>query len=233
MYGSLQLVFWRQDRKPQLRDIAINFLPKFEPLPSTISLDDFKPATQPTEEYFLKFINDVNCRPAYSSKQGRDIQLTFPSGVVADFCDGLLGTIRITQRERKETTPGPLSDLREPTSEQIRDMIVESRAALKVAGERSAFVMAWAAVEAALRRAALRRGLRGQIGVQPTILISELISARVLSSKEAVLLEEARQLRNTAVHGLSPVAFPPALIHELYEIVDRILVDCSIADSPD
>ena len=29
-YGSLQLVFWRHRSKSQLRNIALNFLPKFE-----------------------------------------------------------------------------------------------------------------------------------------------------------------------------------------------------------
>jgi hypothetical protein len=85
--------------------------------------------------------------------------------------------------------------------------------------------MAWAALEASLRRAALRQGRHGQVGVQPTILIRELLSAGVLSPEEGRLLEELRQLRTASVHGLAPVDFPPHLIPEINAIARRMLAD--------
>jgi hypothetical protein len=104
-------------------------------------------------------------------------------------------------------------------------MIEESERALLIDARRSALVMAWAGLEASLRRAALRRGRHGQIGVQPTILIRELLSAGVLSADEGRFLEELRQLRTVSVHGLAPVDIPPHVIPEINAFSRGMLAD--------
>src|SRR3954451_12989552 len=54
-YGSLQLTFWKNGPKSQLRDIVLTFLPRFEPPPPSVALDDFSFA-QPTERDFRNFM---------------------------------------------------------------------------------------------------------------------------------------------------------------------------------
>jgi hypothetical protein len=220
-YGSLQLVFWRRGSKSQLRDITLNFLPKFEPLPPPVALKDFHPSDKPTEEYFRNFVRQSGYLPVHES----GLQMVFLSGVVVDFMHGLLNSIRITQKEKKESTNAPLSDVREPSRKQIFDMIQESERALAFDAYRPALLIGWAALEASLRRAALEKGLQGQIGVQPTILIRELLSAGVLDREERELLENLRQIRTATAHGLAPVNFSPQIVSKMNAMTLRMLGD--------
>jgi hypothetical protein len=121
-YGSLQLVFWRHgsSKSSQLRDITLSFQPAFERLPPAVALKDFRPPQKkPTEGYFRNFIRDNRYLPAHLIEQEGGKQMVFLSGVVADFMNGLLSSIRITQKERRESAEAPLSDVREPTRKQI------------------------------------------------------------------------------------------------------------------
>jgi hypothetical protein len=228
-YGSLQLVFWRHGSKSQLRDITLNFLPEFERLPSLVALKDFHPRGQPTEGYFRNFIRESRYLPVHLTEHESGRQMVFLSGVVVDFADGLLNSIRITQKETKESTQAPLSDLRQPSLEQILDMIQESERALEFDARRSALVVGWAALEACLRRVALWKGRNGQIGVQPAILIRELLSAGVLSREDRRFLEELRQIRTATVHGLAPVNFSPRIIREMNAMTRRMLAETEVA----
>jgi hypothetical protein len=222
-YGSLQLVFWKHGPKLQLRDITLSFLPAFEPLPALLSFEDFKTDSNPTERDFRNFLKQIRYLPAHLTEEENGRQLVFLSGVVADFMDGFLHSIRISQKNTKETTQGALSDVREPSREQILEMIQESEHALQFDARRSALVMAWAALEASLRRAALKQGRQGQIGVQSTILIRELLSAGVLSPEEGRFLEQLRQLRSASVHGLAPVEIPTDVVPQVNAISQGML----------
>jgi hypothetical protein len=226
-YGSLQLVFWRHGSKSQLRNIALNFLPKFEKLPPTVALTDFRPRddTKPSEGYFRNFIRHARYLPVQMTKQESGQPMVFLSGVVVDFADGLLNSIRISQKENTESTRAPLSDEREPSKEQILDMIEESERALELDARRSALVIGWAALEASLRRVALLKAQRSGIGVQPTVLISELLSAGVLFREDSRFLEEVRQLRTAIVHGLAPVSFSPRMVREMNAMSRRLLAN--------
>jgi hypothetical protein len=224
-YGSLQLVFWRHGPKSQLLDIDLNFLPKFEPLPPAIALTDFQPPHQPTTSDFRDFVRKIGYLPAHSDDEINPKELVFLSGVIAEFIDTLLKRIRLQQKEKREIPRGSLSDIREPSIRQIAEMIQESERLLQLESQRSALVMAWAGLEASLRRAALWLGRRGQIGVQPTILVRELLSEGVLSVEEGRFLERLRQLRTTIVHGLAPEDFSPHVIEEMNTLSRRILGD--------
>jgi hypothetical protein len=222
-YGPLQLVFWKHSGqgKSQLRDIVLAFAPEFGPLPPPVTLDDFEgPAT---EKWFRNFMLQHRVLPVHESEGGR--QLTFLSGVVALFSGRMLDTLRNTQKEKKETAPATLSDMREPSRAQILEMIDEADRVLQAGAPRAALMMAWAGMEAALRRAALRQGRHGQIGVQPSVLIRELLSANVLQPPEARILEEIRQLRTASAHGLAPTGFDPDIIPQINDLSRRMLAD--------
>jgi hypothetical protein len=224
-YGSLQLVFWKHGGQPksQLREIVLSFQPEFEPLPDPVALDDFQgPAT---DTHFSEFLRQYRCMPVHMVEGESERQLIFLSGVVALFANGMLDTIRFAQKEKKETAAGPLSDMREPSRDQIVGMITEADLALRAGALRSALMIAWSGLEATLRRTALRAGRRGQVGVQPSVLIRELLSAQVLQPNEARILEELRQLRTASAHGLAPVELDPDIIPQINDISRRMLVD--------
>ena len=101
----------------------------------------------------------------------------------------------------------------------------EADKVLRAGAPRAALLIAWAGMEATLRRAALRAGRHGQVGVQPSVLIRELHSAGVLSPKEARLLEEVRQVRTSSAHGLAPVDFDLDIVPQVNDISRRMLAD--------
>ncbi len=224
-YGSLQLVFWKHSGQPksQLRDIVLSFTPEFEPLPDPVALDDFQGPV--TEMAFRNFMHRYRCMPVHMVEGGSGRQLIFLSGVVALFSSGMLDTIRITQKEKKETAPAPLSDMREPSRAQILEMISEANRVQQAGAPRAALMIAWAGMEATLRRAALRAGRGGQVGVQPSVLIRELHSAGVLQPNEVRILEELRQVRTASAHGLAPVDFDVDIIPQINDISLRMLAD--------
>jgi len=116
-----------------------------------------------------------------------------------------------------------LSDEREPTPEQIRDMLNEADRASQTGAYRAALLIAWAGLEATLRRAALRAGRQGRIGVQPSILLGELFAAGQLTPAEHRTLEELRQLRTASAHGLAPVGLDADIISKISAISNRLL----------
>ncbi len=222
-YGSLQLVFWKRGSRSQLTDITLNFLPKYEPLPPPVAIDDFASNDQLTEEEFLDSIRRLDYLPTHLQEREKSQAMTFLSGVVVDFEDGLLSKARITQKESREADSPPLSDYRQPSQEQIIAMILESETALRIGAKRAGLLMAWAALEAALRHQAIIHGRRGRIGDQPNIMIRELLSAGVLSVGETRILEELRQVRNAAVHGLAPVEFPSRFVSDANGLTKRLI----------
>ena len=71
-------------------------------------------------------------------------------------------------------------------------MLAEAGVPLNANAYRAALLLAWAALEAALRRTALRAGLQGRIGVQPSVLLRELFAAGKITEDEYQLLEHLR-----------------------------------------
>jgi hypothetical protein len=102
-------------------------------------------------------------------------------------------------------------------------MFEEANRAVNSGAQRAALLLAWAGLEAALRRAALNAGRQGKIGVQPSILIRELFAAGRLTPSEHQTLEELRQIRTALAHGLPPVRFPKNMIAKIKAISDRLL----------
>jgi hypothetical protein len=74
---------------------------------------------------------------------------------------------------------------------------------LGVKAFRSAFVIAWSAVEAAMRAAARREGLQIERAT-PRLLLKSLYSAGVISNEDFDRVERSFQARNALVHGLEP-----------------------------
>jgi hypothetical protein len=226
-YGSLRLTFWKHagSERSQLLDFGLYYQPTWEPVPEAVALTDVTFDENTTEQKVRAFLHEKQCLPAHLIDGPSERHLMLPSGVVISFADGKLNSVRVTQQRTKEKTSAPLSDEREPSRRQIEEMLEES---LLVAGSgalRAGFVMAWSGLEAALRQIALRRGLQGRIGVQPTILMRELFSAHVLNQDDLIFLEEARQSRTAIVHGLAPQPLQPDSVARIVETARRIMTE--------
>jgi hypothetical protein len=224
-YGSLRLTFWKhpEQARSQLMDIGLYYQPAYEPVPDAVKMDDFSPTKKTTEHRFRSFLHEIGYLPVHVVEGESMRQLILLSGVIVSFTAGKLYSLRIEQKKRQEKVPSALSDEREPSIDDIREMLAEAATATAAGAMRSGLVVAWAALEAVLRRTALRSGLQGQIGVQPAVLIRELNSARILTRHDVSFLEEARQVRTGVVHGLAPQPIPDTLVGEIMDMASRLL----------
>jgi hypothetical protein len=223
-YGCIQFTFWKApDQKVhKLREIVLAYQP-FVPLPESLILTDWNLSQPPTKMQFKNFYHDIGYLPVHLVEGTSGSQFLFLSGVTALTSNDLLHSIRLTQREKKEADQITLSDEREPSTAQIRDMFAEADQAMAVGARRAAFMTAWAGLEAVLRRAVLQAGGQGRVGVQPAILLRELVSAQELSPDEHVILEKLRQIRTTVAHGLTPIPIESSTIDQLKSIAQRLL----------
>ena len=113
----------------------------------------------------------------------------------------------------------------EPTVEQIGQMLGEAERSLLVDSPRAAFVLAWAVLEAAMRRAAQRFGLNGKIGTQPALLVRELYTSGRISPEDFRRLEEARRMRAEIIHGLCPSNVDAAAVQSVLDMARRLLAE--------
>ena len=107
-------------------------------------------------------------------------------------------------------------------------MFSEATLAVQAGAKRAALLIAWAGLEATLRRAAFRAGRRGKVGTQPVVLLRELVAEGQVTAPEHRTLEHLRQLRMSAAHGLTPVAFPSDLISNIKAVSDRLLATTTL-----
>jgi len=105
----------------------------------------------------------------------------------------------------------------EPTAEQIEQMLREAEMVLSVGSSRAAFLLAWAGLEAAMRRYAQRSGLEGKIGSSSGTLLRELYASGRISPDQFHLLEAARQIRTGVVHGLAPIVFDQLVVMQVLQ----------------
>jgi hypothetical protein len=165
----------------------------------------------------------IGCSPVNLAEGPNGTRILFLSGVVALAINGMLHSIRLVQRENKEPHSLGLSTDREPTAEQILAMLQEADSAIQSGAYRAGLLMAWAGLEATLRRIARRKVPHIKTRVQPSILIRHLFAAGQLTQDEHRELEELRQLRTEVAHGLSPRAFGRDSIAKIGRLAERLL----------
>jgi hypothetical protein len=223
-YGSAELSFWKEkkDGRLFLREIVISYRPQFEPFPPILPFLDWNPRP-PTKQVFKSFIYYIGYAPVNSVEGPSEGKMTFLSGVTALFTEEILDSLRLHQRRTKETTSTLLSNEREPTTEQILEMLEEAERAANSGAMRAGLLIAWSGLEAVLRRMALSAGKLGKIGVQPAILIRELVASEQLTSDERHTLENFRQLRTSLAHGLAPIPIDRMTVQDIVELSKRLL----------
>lgn len=113
----------------------------------------------------------------------------------------------------------------EPTMHQINDMLAESEHVLSLGSARSAFLLAWAGLEAAMRRVGQRAAIGGRIGTGPTTLARELYSAGLVTRDELRSLDEVIRIRNLTAHGLAPAEVSEAMVLQLIDLAKKLLAE--------
>ena len=111
----------------------------------------------------------------------------------------------------------------EPTIGQIEQMLDEAEVVIKNGSPRAGFVLAWAGLEAAMRRYAQLSGLDGRIYTQPTVLVREVYGVGGISPDDFHRLEAARHLRTEVVHGLAPSAIESTTVQGVIDTARRLL----------
>ena len=223
-YGNVHLVFWKpKNAKQELREISVDFEINADPLPPSLAFADWDASMPPTEHRFRDFIRTVDNLPIQSVERAMSREMVFPSGITARFQDEMLVSLRLIERENKVSIPSRLTDEREPTLEQIEEMFEEADSAAKAGAKRAALLLAWAGLEATLRRVAFHAGRKGNVGTQPVVLIRELFAEGRLTGAEHVIIEDFRQMRMSTAHGLNPVAVPPNIVAHIKGISKKLL----------
>ncbi len=223
-YGPLELTFWSpRAEPPQLAQVSLSLLQGLQKLPSALRFDDWTPNATTRIEDFEHFVKRIGARPEEILRGDSESAILMPSGVRASFLRGQLAGVLLSKREGDENRPPVLNDEREPSVEQIRFQLREAQSALSTGLASAAVLLAWAALEAALRRTALDAGYKGKVRVQPTVLIRELFALGRLTRDEVEMLESARQLRTAIAHGLLSQLFDDEVVVRIVRLTDRLL----------
>jgi hypothetical protein len=90
-----------------------------------------------------------------------------------------------------------------PSRKQIKGLINHAERSALAGDSLSAFLVAWAGLEAAMRHLSRLADIAPARPTGATVLIRSLFSSGFLSSEELERLDEANQMRNQIVHGLS------------------------------
>jgi hypothetical protein len=231
-YGGLQLIFWRppETSVSALNQIVIKYRPKPTPLPDPVNLADWAPSETPSVDEFRDFLKRIQYAPVQSTGGFFDGQIMLPSGVLAIYSDGKLERIQIERRQSPETFREMLSDKREPSFEQIGQMFDEAESVIRSGAVRSSLMVAWAGLEATLRRRALLFGLQGRVGVQPMVFIRELQATGNIAPHEFNVIDRIRGARIATAHGLAPALVNEEDVWALIALGRRFLAESRLKE---
>ena len=105
---------------------------------------------------------------------------------------------------------------------QIIQRLEEAKALGSKGHVSAAFLMAWSAAEAVLRRIASKEGIDSS-GYSPPALFKELYSIGAISRKAYETFVEAVRIRNSLVHGFKVSETTAPILDRLLGTVDRLL----------
>jgi hypothetical protein len=223
-YGPLELTFWApRPQPPQLTQVRLTFVEPIQELPPVLRFDDWKIFEAMTVRGFEHFLEQIRVRPQEVLRSEHESSIVFSSGLVASFSDGKLRSLVLSRRERDENRVPTLTDEREPSVTEIQLQLESARNAISHGLDSAALLLAWGAIEAILRRNALRAGFEGKVRIQPTILIRELYALGRLTRDELQVLESARQQRTTVAHGLSSAQIDRNVVLQIIRLAELLL----------
>jgi hypothetical protein len=117
----------------------------------------------------------------------------------------------------------PLED-GEPSPEYVESLLVEARRSLDLGQPRGAFLVAWSAIETAMRTAARREDLDIEQG-EPRFVLSTLYSNGPMSYEDYERLRLCLNKRDRLVHGLPVDHLEPGEIEFMIESARHLLCE--------
>jgi hypothetical protein len=106
--------------------------------------------------------------------------------------------------------------------EYITSLAEEAHRVLAAGAMRAAFVLAWAATEAAMREAARRDGVAIDREV-PRFILKTLYSNGLISREDYDRVDQCFHTRNAVVHGFAPAKLQAQDIEFLLDLAERLL----------
>jgi len=104
----------------------------------------------------------------------------------------------------------------------VQSFLAEAERLLEQGTPRSAFLIAWSAVEAVLREAARRE----ELGVEsrlPRSILKALLAHEIISREDHEKLQHSLDMRSRLVHGLSPDALEGTDVRYLVAVAKQLL----------
>lgn len=225
-YGACELVFIQKPEtlSHRLREVALVFQPEFDPLPEAIRFNDFPTDRPPTESDFISFTSQINCSAISINESEEGIKsFKFASGINALIIENMLQSIRLSEKEAKQARPVTNRTEREPSENEIIEMLFEAKQAISAGAIRAGLLISWAALEAALRRRSHFLGNDSRLGQQVVVLIHDLLANGELTATEHRTIEQLRQTRAEIAHGLSPKDMRTSYFETINSLVTRLL----------
>lgn len=114
--------------------------------------------------------------------------------------------------------------------ERILDRIEDAEKSLEVGIPEAAFLLAWSALEAAMRDMLGTQGISNTSITRPSNFLDQALFHGVISRGEYENLTSMRKYRNAIVHGFSARDFSHGLVNDLIETVRRIATTAHLSD---
>lgn len=114
-----------------------------------------------------------------------------------------------------------LDEASEPSAEQVEEMLAKSERIARDGHAQSAYLAAWAALEAAMRHATDDADWYGPIA--PKELMNALYANGILSRDEFDTLKQAYAVRTQIVHGLIPTRVDGFALDQVIGIARKLL----------
>src|SRR4029077_8770412 len=123
-----------------------------------------------------------------------------------------------------ESQPMPdKREAKEPSEEDISRALDDVERMLQAGFDQQAFIAAWAALEAAMRRKLHAEGEEAGWGTSPRTMLNELYSGGALQNSDFRHLEELFQARSAIVHGFATPVIERSDVPFLIETARRFL----------
>lgn len=123
---------------------------------------------------------------------------------------------------RTDPVQHELRNAKEPSREQLEQMLAEAQDATRQGAVLAGFLLAWAGLEAAMRRVARQGGVGGAIGTPASLLVREVYSSGYLPLEDFPRVDQARWRSTELGHGLAST-MDAAEVEYLINVARRLL----------
>jgi len=123
---------------------------------------------------------------------------------------------------KPERTPLVADDADALTRHEIGSRLDEARQLARGRQNDAALLLAWSAIEAALRLVARQQRIALD-DEQPAYVIKQLYTLGVLSRRDYEVLRQGLETRDTIAHGFRPARMEPSLVDDLADLAEQLL----------